>query len=1067
MHRPTPQRRSPRLLFEELERRLLLSADAALALLEPGALLDAAEPAELERLHANDEAAPAAVESRRELVFVDAGIAEREALLRDLESAGSRWLEVVVLDGDRDGVLQIAEVLGRHAELDAVHVFSHGSAGGVRLGNGWLDADTLPRHHAEVARWGDALAPGADLLFYGCDLAQGGAGAAFAASLAGLTGADVAASTDPTGSAALGGDWELEGRTGAVEAAAAVGADASWTGVLGVEPALWLSTAGDVSGSGAAGLDAWSGGAAVQVGPADLSFGAGSTAGAFSSRFDLDPFADTPGAGINALHYVSRDLTLGGGFELREGDLLLSTPTNGQLTLTSSNSLSVKSRDVFVFRPDSAGDYSSGSFLMLLEAPLPRDLTALTLVEQDTLLGDVTLRQGDLLFSARAGNNDNQVLLFRPTGMQGGALQGSIQLLLDGEDPGLGGFGAQIDGLELVESNTLIGNVTLPAGTLLLGFESATAVGSNGLPVAVHDIVRLEVTRTTLGSGAGNGQATASAFFEGSGVGLDSAAEAIDAVAIVPVQVSDLKLTLPGQPLSYLENDPATPIAPGVALEPASGDFDGGSLLVEFLANGTASDRLSIRSEGALGVSGNQLLYDFGSGAVVIGTFTGGGDGATPLVIAFGANADAESVEAVARNVTYQSVSEDPPQASRVLRFTVSEAGGESASATTPVHVSAVNDAPVLAVPGAQSVPAGMPLVFSTANGNLALVSDVDAASVEVTLQVGGGALSLGDTTGLVFSEGTGSADVRMTFRGTLPVVNAALDGLRFDPAAGFDGPTSLSIQTSDLGQSGGGGALAAAAVVAIEVTPTPEPPPEPPPLPEPPPPPEPPAPEPPPPAEAPAGSGDDPTDEPDEVGEDASGPTPPAGPGDVALSPPPEPSGPVRAPAGQLSDPASPRDEVPAPTRPAAGAVGEVGTPAPEVAEPHDEDAAAGERERPRFSFGLSSPAASEALDAVRRDLQEEAERVSHEPGFGWTMARGVAVALSTSVLGALLRGGSLLAMTLSSLPIWLRFDPLAILALTDAERERRERELRDARRDEDKRGVGRVLDEVEAPAE
>lgn len=102
-----------------------------------------------------------------------------------------------------------------------------------------------------------------------------------------------------------------------------------------------------------------------------------------------------------------------------------------------------------------------------------------------------------------------------------------------------------------------------------------------------------------------------------------------------------------------------------------------------------------------------------------------------------------------------------------------------------------------------------------------------------------------------------------------------------------------------------------------------------------------------------------------------------------------------------------------------------------------------------------------------MRRNLQEEAERVSHEPGFGWTMARGVAVALSTSILGALLRGGSLLAMTLSSLPIWLRFDPLAILALTDAERERRERELRDARRDEDKRGVGRVLDEGEAPAE
>ena len=56
-----------------------------------------------------------------------------------------------------------------------------------------------------------------DLLIYGCDLAATERGEQFVDSLARLTGADVAASDDPTGHADLGGDWELEYRSGDIE----------------------------------------------------------------------------------------------------------------------------------------------------------------------------------------------------------------------------------------------------------------------------------------------------------------------------------------------------------------------------------------------------------------------------------------------------------------------------------------------------------------------------------------------------------------------------------------------------------------------------------------------------------------------------------------------------------------------------------------------------------------------------------------------------------------------------------------------------------------------------------
>ncbi len=68
----------------------------------------------------------------------------------------------------------------------------------------------------------------------GCDVAASQRGLDFIGALAEATGADVAASDDDTGNAALGGDWDLEQQTGAIEAELAVGTEtqASYTHML-------------------------------------------------------------------------------------------------------------------------------------------------------------------------------------------------------------------------------------------------------------------------------------------------------------------------------------------------------------------------------------------------------------------------------------------------------------------------------------------------------------------------------------------------------------------------------------------------------------------------------------------------------------------------------------------------------------------------------------------------------------------------------------------------------------------------------------------------------------------
>src|SRR5205823_11227813 len=100
-------------------------------------------------------------------------------------------------------------------------------------------------------------------------------------------------------------------------------------------------------------------------------------------------------------------------------------------------------------------------------------------------------------------------------------------------------------------------------------------------------------------------------------------------------------------------------------------------------------------------------------------------------------------------------------------------------------------------------------LIFSTGNGNLISVGDIDAgtSTVRITLTATNGTLTLASLSGLTFTVGDGTTDAAMTFTGTLVDVNAALDGLSFAPAADYNGAATVSITTNDQGNTGIGGA--------------------------------------------------------------------------------------------------------------------------------------------------------------------------------------------------------------------------------------------------------------------
>ncbi|MCC7422560.1 MAG: cadherin repeat domain-containing protein [Planctomycetaceae bacterium] len=106
-------------------------------------------------------------------------------------------------------------------------------------------------------------------------------------------------------------------------------------------------------------------------------------------------------------------------------------------------------------------------------------------------------------------------------------------------------------------------------------------------------------------------------------------------------------------------------------------DFNNGRLTFQLVNNVQATDLLQISSQGfalgQVGVTGNTVFYS----GVAVGTFSGG-TGLSPLVITFNSSSNAESVQAVARRITYLSTSPLTTLVARTVRVSLTDGDGGS-----------------------------------------------------------------------------------------------------------------------------------------------------------------------------------------------------------------------------------------------------------------------------------------------------------------------------------------------------------------------------------------------------
>lgn len=163
-----------------------------------------------------------------ELVIIDGAVDDLDMLTTSFDPE----LTVHIIEPSSDGIAKITEILAETSDISAIHIFSHGSPGVLSVGSSLLHEDNVIEYAEQLEGWKDSLTDDADIMIYGCNVTASESGEDLIKTMADLTGADVAASSNATGSAFLGGDWELESQIGEIDSSTLAGQIESYDALL-------------------------------------------------------------------------------------------------------------------------------------------------------------------------------------------------------------------------------------------------------------------------------------------------------------------------------------------------------------------------------------------------------------------------------------------------------------------------------------------------------------------------------------------------------------------------------------------------------------------------------------------------------------------------------------------------------------------------------------------------------------------------------------------------------------------------------------------------------------------
>src|SRR4028119_615164 len=83
------------------------------------------------------------------IAFIDTQVENYQSLIAGVTPG----TEVVVLDGNRDAIDQITQILALRSNIDSIHIVSHGAPGSLQLGDASLSLDDIECDRDSLQQW--------------------------------------------------------------------------------------------------------------------------------------------------------------------------------------------------------------------------------------------------------------------------------------------------------------------------------------------------------------------------------------------------------------------------------------------------------------------------------------------------------------------------------------------------------------------------------------------------------------------------------------------------------------------------------------------------------------------------------------------------------------------------------------------------------------------------------------------------------------------------------------------------------------------------------------------------
>ncbi|MFB2957497.1 putative Ig domain-containing protein [Aeromonas veronii] len=691
--------------------------------LEPRMLFDGAMAATVVEAAQPDAATAEAQPPAKEVVFIDSTVPDHQQLAQGVKPG----VEVVILDAGGDALTQIADWAANHTGYDAVHLISHGAEGQIRLGNLTLTSANLASYATQLSTLGEVLNPNGDLLLYGCDIAAG-SGTNLIASLASITGADVAASTDDTGGK---GDWQLEARTGNIEAGLPLTAQnmARYSGNLAqVTFDFGPGTTGDTTWGGPFNTVV-----TQTIGADTLKITADQ--GGIIVGTETDFFGGVVfNSGGNVIVGVDRDtnvfptkltLTIDPGkvFDLKQFNLAEDSGTPLTLVLTTD-----KGSTTFPLQ---------GGALAETVAPNNSVLNGVTWVE-------ITLQGGgDLFFfidnivldNITTPSSDHAPTLSATAANPGFTEGGAAVDLFSGVSAATNDAGQVFNGMTLTVTNVLNGS---QEWLKIDGVEIALSNGNNGALAngGSYSITLAGSTATVALSGLSRDNSQMGTLVDGLGYRNTSDNPGSNSRVVTITQINDNGSSSNSANPGLASTVALTPVndAPSVTTAGGTTPFtEGTPTAIDSSLTLSDVDSTTLASA-TIAITGNfqsgQDLLAFTNNGSTMGNISASYNSGTGVLTlsSAGATATLAQWQAALRAVTYANSSDTPNTSTRTVSFTVNDGTDASSTATKGVSVAAANDAPQVTTTGG-ATPFTEGASATTIDSSLTL-SDVDSATL-------------------------------------------------------------------------------------------------------------------------------------------------------------------------------------------------------------------------------------------------------------------------------------------------------------------------------------------------